>query len=284
MPVDTTNPDKLVLTAGADSAEVYYFGATLTSWKVDGQERIFLSKDAILNGTKAIRGGIPLVFPHFGTVETSKLPQHGFARNSRWELLPQSAGSDSETVVQLSLKPAQVPESLRSLWPNDFQLIYTVKLSASNLTTTLDIKNTDSKEWEFTSLLHTYFRIQDVAKVGVRDLTGRSFVDKVAKGARDQELRDVVTIASEVDRVYENVEKNEIHIVGTGLGKDVVVHKKNFPDVVVWNPWVEKAKGMADFGDEEYHNMICVEVGKVADFVKLAPGESWSGSQTLIVA
>ena len=130
-------------------------------------------------------------------------------------------------------------------------MIYTVKLSASNLTTTLDIKNTDSKEWEFTTLLHTYFRIQvyfqytlarsctssfnpehqDVAKVGVRDLTRRNFVDKVAKGGRDNESREVVTIASEVDRVYENVEKDEIHIIGTGLGKDVVVHKKNFPDV-----------------------------------------------------
>ena len=40
--VDTSNPDKIVLTLGADSAEIYYFGATLTSWKVNGQERIFL--------------------------------------------------------------------------------------------------------------------------------------------------------------------------------------------------------------------------------------------------
>ncbi|KAJ3038892.1 hypothetical protein HDV00_012814 [Rhizophlyctis rosea] len=256
MPIDTSNPDKVILTSGNDSAEVYYFGATLTSWKVGGEERIFLSKNAILNGTKAIRGGI-------------------------WELVQQEE-QGSETVVQFSLKPSEVPDNLRSLWPNDFHLTYTVKLSASHLTTTIDIKNTDSKPWDFTTLLHTYFRIADVANVGVTSLTNYTFTDKVAKGARVQEERALVTIGSEVDRVYEGVDRDEVHIVGTGLGKDVVVRKRNFPDVVVWNPWIEKAKGMADFGDEEYHNMICVEVGKVAEFVKLAPGEEWSGGQTLV--
>jgi glucose-6-phosphate 1-epimerase len=35
------------------------------------------SKNAILDGSKAIRGGIPVVFPIFGTDEKIKLPQHG---------------------------------------------------------------------------------------------------------------------------------------------------------------------------------------------------------------
>lgn len=53
--------------------------------------------------------------------------------------------------------------------------------------------------------------------------------------------------------------------------------------VVVWNPWIEKAKGMGDFGDEEYKNMICVENGSVADWVKLAGGQTWIAGQTLTV-
>ena len=30
------------------------------------------------------------------------------------------------------------------------------------------------------------------------------------------------------------------------------IDKEGFPDAVVWNPWTDKAKGMSDFGDDEY--------------------------------
>ena len=39
------------------SVTVIPFGATITSWKIDGQEHIFVSKNAIMDGSKAIRGG-----------------------------------------------------------------------------------------------------------------------------------------------------------------------------------------------------------------------------------
>ena len=35
-------------------------------------------------------------------------------------------------------------------------------------------------------------------------------------------------------------------------GRAVVIEKEGFPDAVVWNPWIDKAAGMGDFGDEEY--------------------------------
>jgi len=38
-----------------------------------------------------------------------------------------------------------------------------------------------------------------------------------------------------------------------GRGKRTIeVAREGLPDAVVWNPWVDKAAGMADFGDEEY--------------------------------
>jgi D-hexose-6-phosphate mutarotase len=44
---------------------------------------------------------------------------------------------------------------------------------------------------------------------------------------------------------------------------------------VVWNPWVEKAKAMADFGDLEWPEMVCVETCNVnAHRLSLAPGAS----------
>lgn len=47
-----------------ESVIVHLFGATVTSWKLaNGQEQLFLSEKAHLDGSRPIRGGIPVVFP-----------------------------------------------------------------------------------------------------------------------------------------------------------------------------------------------------------------------------
>jgi Aldose 1-epimerase len=47
-----------------DSVEVLLFGATVLSWKsANGTENLWLSDKAILDGSKPVRGGIPVVFP-----------------------------------------------------------------------------------------------------------------------------------------------------------------------------------------------------------------------------
>ena len=48
------------------------------------QEQLFVSKRSVFDGKKPIRGGIPFVFPVFGS--STILPQHGFARITRWQL------------------------------------------------------------------------------------------------------------------------------------------------------------------------------------------------------
>lgn len=47
-----------------ERVEVLLHGATVISWKSStGKENIFLSSKAHLDGSKPVRGGIPLVFP-----------------------------------------------------------------------------------------------------------------------------------------------------------------------------------------------------------------------------
>ena len=46
-----------------DSVEVLLYGATVTSWKSNGKENIWVSTAAKLDGSKPVRGGIPVVFP-----------------------------------------------------------------------------------------------------------------------------------------------------------------------------------------------------------------------------
>jgi glucose-6-phosphate 1-epimerase len=53
---------------------------------------------------------------------------------------------------------------------------------------------------------------------------------------------------------------------------------------VVWNPWIEKAKRMADFGDDEWPGMLCVEAANTgAHRITLTP-ESRHTTTTIISA
>lgn len=60
-----------------ESVEVLLFGATVTSWKSNGgkTENLWLSEKAALDGSKAVRGGIPVVFPvsNLHTITTAYL-------------------------------------------------------------------------------------------------------------------------------------------------------------------------------------------------------------------
>jgi len=49
------------------------------------------------------------------------------------------------------------------------------------------------------------------------------------------------------------------------LNRRTVVEKMGSRSTVVWNPWIAKAKAMADFGDDEWPGMLCVETANVAD-------------------
>jgi glucose-6-phosphate 1-epimerase len=46
-----------------DSVEVMLYGATVISWKNNGKENIFVSDAAVMDGSKPVRGGVPIVFP-----------------------------------------------------------------------------------------------------------------------------------------------------------------------------------------------------------------------------
>lgn len=91
----------VTLTTSGSTAVVALLGASVHSWKEGGTERLFTSSLSSLSGPKAIRGGIPICFPCFGpppkgNPKFDKLPQHGFARTSKWTLVESSSGDDED--------------------------------------------------------------------------------------------------------------------------------------------------------------------------------------------
>lgn len=156
-----------------EAVEILLYGATIISWKdAAGAEKLFLSSAAALDGSKAVRGGIPLVFPVFGIApdhaSVASLPQHGFARTSRWEFLGKSTsessggrdGGDESVKLDFGLSPSNLDEKARKAWGYEFGLIYSVTLGREGLTTSIVVRNEGETAWDFQVLMHSYLRIK----------------------------------------------------------------------------------------------------------------------------
>ncbi|KAI0444925.1 galactose mutarotase-like domain-containing protein [Xylaria telfairii] len=278
-----------------ESVEVLLFGATVISWKDRaGNEKLWVSDAAKLDGSKAVRGGIPLVFPVFGTAPdhaaTSKLPQHGFARNSKWEFLgksssestPSASQSDASIKLDFGLSSATLDDKSKELWPYTFSAIYSVTLTPDGLSTGIVITNDGKEPLECQVLLHTYLRINDITKVQVTGLEDSEYIDKVG-GPTTKSQSGAVTITGETDRVYTPAKGPSSPVVVTEGGSTAFsVVRENFKEIVVWNPWTEKAAGMGDFEPKDgFKNMICVEAGSVRSWTSLEHGDAFEGSQTI---
>jgi len=250
--------------------EVYPYGAHITSWQTKHGEHIFMSKKALFGNGKAIRGGIPLIFPQFGP---GKIQNHGFARNTTWEVAGTRVSKSEPPTVSIDLHLKESKFSL-DIWPFPFDTTFTIHLS-NKVEIEWKVKNTGSEAFEFQSALHTYFTVSDIKNASVVGLKGVTYIDKTKNAEKFSEDRQNVVIGQEVDRVYLDVNQNPILLVDKEKEYSLKLFRDNLPDVVVWNPWVEKARGLADLGEEAYPKFMCVEVGEIGTPVKLNAGQEW---------
>jgi len=267
--------DVVTITKGSSSATVSLFGATLTSWKPNGKEVLFVSKNSKFDKQKPIRGGVPVIFPQFGPWKCG--PQHGFARRTMWTAKGNGEESDTVTFVLTD------SNSSREMWNHRFLFEYTLSLlSESEMEMDAVITNTGDTSFDFTFLLHTYFSVPDVISCRITGLKECTYVDKVRNGVLNKEENDEVALSEFTDRIYQNT--SSVHkLRNISYDRNLEIHKFNLPDTVVWNPWTENAKKMDDFGDDEWKNMICVEAGYVSSSYSLKPKESFNCSQILKV-
>jgi len=76
-----------VLDNGEARAEVSLHGGQVLSYQPRGQEPVlWLSNESHFRHDQAIRGGIPVCWPWFGShPDNPNLPSHGFARTMLWQ-------------------------------------------------------------------------------------------------------------------------------------------------------------------------------------------------------
>ncbi|CAN6236158.1 unnamed protein product [Urochloa humidicola] len=276
--------EKIVLReARGWSAEVHLYGGQVTSWKNDhGDELLFVSSKAIFKPPKAIRGGIPICFPQFGT--QGNLEKHGFARNRFWAIddnpPPLPVNTAIKTFADLILKPSE--EDLK-IWPHSFEFRLRVALAPrGDLILTSRIRNTniDGRNLSFTFAYHTYLSVSDISEIRVEGLETLDYFDNLNEKERFTEQGDAIVFEAEVDKIYLGA-PSKIAIIDHEKKRTYVLRKDGLPDTVLWNPWDKKSKNMQDLGDEEYKHMLCVEPAVVENPITLKPGEEWKGRMDL---
>ncbi|XP_020261542.1 putative glucose-6-phosphate 1-epimerase isoform X2 [Asparagus officinalis] len=120
------------------------------------------------------------------------------------------------------------------------------------------------------------------SEVRVEGLETLDYLDNLEGKERFTEQTDAVTFDGEVDRVYLST-PSKIAVIDHERKRTLELRKQGFPDAGVWNPWEKKAKSLADFGDEDYMSMLCVDSAVVETPIVLKPDEEWTASQELSI-
>ena len=253
--------------ASLDGAEaiVSLYGAHLISWKTaDARQRLFCSARSALDGSRAIRGGVPVIFPQFA--ERGAGMRHGFARVSNWRLADSGAHGDA-AFATFVLTPSQLAPAIAQAWPHAFELQLQVEVKGATLSLALDVRNTGAEAFAFSSALHTYFLVDAIGEVAIT-------------GVQDGLLR----IDDKIDRIYSGIGGG----IGGGIGVEqpggkLTLTQRGFADAVVWNPGAVDTAALADMEDDEYLRFVCIEPAQIAP-VTLQPGAAWRGEHQVSAA
>lgn len=264
---------RAVIDTDACRAEVYLHGGHVTRWKPAGHDEVlWLSQHAVFDGQKAIRGGIPVCFPWFANnkpVDRPDAPAHGYARTQRWGVLETN---ETDGQIQLTLGTTI----------NDYALSYRIGFGRE-LDLALTVTNRAGTEQTFEEALHTYFTVSQIRRIMLTGLEGAQYLHTVA-GANTlhTEGDSPITFTAETDRVYRSAQNVVLH--DPDLQRTIHIEKSNSDSTVVWNPWIDKAKAMSDFGEDEWPGMVCIESANITpNTVTLAPGATHTMTTTVRV-
>jgi D-hexose-6-phosphate mutarotase len=253
------------------AAQIYLHGAHLAAWQPSHAlgPVLWMSAHSFFRPDKPIRGGVPICFPWFGPHRGDRtVPAHGFGRLTPWTLC--DAGETPDGTVNLTLQLED--DNASSVWPHYFHADLRLSIGRT-LTLAFFVDNPDSIAFSFEEALHTYFSVSNIDEVSVSGLENTEYFDKVA-GSRQRQGPDPIRFSGETDRVYLDTQA-PCTIHDPGMNRRITIAKHGSASTVVWNPWVQKARAMADFGDDEWPGMLCIETANVGDAaVTLRPGDS----------
>jgi glucose-6-phosphate 1-epimerase len=257
-------------------AKVSLYGGQVLSWQPKGQEDVFwLSKSATFEQGKAIRGGVPLCWPWFGShpddVE-NKAGNHGFARGNLWQV--EQVDINDSTVEFVLVFQGQ---KMHDLWPYAFKLKQVLRFGKS-FSQSLTMTNLSEKDAYISAALHSYFAVSSPEAITLDTLSDAAFDDKLT--GQSCQAKYLANGVGPIDRVYYS--NKTVNIVDHNWQRTIEVNASNSKQWVFWNPGEELATNMADIhlhGEQEF---VCLEAANTEQQL-LASGNSFTMSQQINV-
>ncbi len=246
-------------------------GGHLMSWTTHGIDRLWMSPLSRHGQVEALRGGVPVLFPQFGTF--GDLPKHGFARTADWQV-QRAPVEQGRATLAFQLADS---EATRAVWPHPFRARLGISASPTDLTMTLVVENRGPDVARFTGGLHTYLAVADPEAwigglAGCRAWDGAStesptFSERMGGRIRALDGQDLVIQGALAPVVLADAVLGSMHVAAEG-----------FPNRVVWNPGPGHALPDVAPGDEA--RFVCIEPAAVVPVV-LPAGGVWQASQRL---
>lgn len=255
-------------------------GAQILSYQRVGEPPLlWLSDQAIFRQGKSVRAGVPVCWPWFGNLQRNpqavqamyhaeQAPAHGLARTRDWQLLGiEEAGSELRIEFGLPEAQGELPG-----WPHDVELKLRVVLGDA-LELSLTSHNRGTAPVTISQALHSYFAVSDVRQARVEGVEGLSYIETLADWEQRQQ-EGALGFAGETDRIYLDTPPT-LSIVDPHWNRRITLASSGSRSAVIWNPWTERAKELADMADDGWQRMLCIETANVwDDVVELRPGAS----------
>lgn len=253
-------------------AEVCLFGGHVTSWQPEGHAPVlWMSETSALDGSAAIRGGIPVCWPWFGPVESKG--RHGLVRTMNWTLEDAKEEPDL-TVLKLS---CDIGKDKALAWGHP-QIIEQTLILGSRLTQTCKVTNPFKTPVNYAYALHNYFHIGSLNHLSVPELTEQPYYCKI-NDLTDQKDSNEPDYNGPIDRVYQS--EGPASITDTIMQRQISVTKHGSANWVLWNPGT-MAADINDIHTDGEKQYLCLEAANTTD-VEVAPNSSLEFGQTISV-
>jgi galactose mutarotase-like enzyme len=239
-------------------------GGMATRLALGGRHVFFLDEATLRDTTKNVRGGNPVLFPSPGKLandayardgKRGSLKQHGFARNTPWEVARTGTSDAASAVLRLTSGA-----TTRAEYPWDFIAEYTYLLKGSVLRIEQRFENTGKEPMPFGAGFHPYFHLKQAEKPGAK-------------------------IGTKATRAFDNVAKTKVPVARVELaGREVDLHLEDHgsdPCTLTWASGALVVRGSPEFT----HWVIWTLEGK--DFVCVepwtCPGDALNTGDRLLV-